>query len=58
MGDATNFVVVFAGELLQNAEYLLRMGLHPSEVISGYQVAAKKALEILPCNLNSFSIGC
>lgn len=47
MGDGTNFVVVFAGELLQQAEYLLRMGLHPAEVIAGYQVASKKCLEFL-----------
>lgn len=47
MGDATNFVLVFAGELLQQAEYLMRMGLHPSEVIEGYRAAAKKAQEIL-----------
>ncbi|KAL2912224.1 T-complex protein 1 subunit theta [Polyrhizophydium stewartii] len=47
MGDSTNFVVVFAGELLQQAEYLLRFGLHPSEVIQGYEVACKKALETL-----------
>ncbi|KAJ3019417.1 UNVERIFIED_CONTAM: T-complex protein 1 subunit theta [Siphonaria sp. JEL0065] len=47
MGDATNFVVVFAGELLQQAEYLLKMGLHPSEIIDGYEVAVKKAYEIL-----------
>ena len=47
MGDATNFVVVFAGELLQQAEYLLRMGLHPSEVIRGYEVALKKALDLV-----------
>ncbi|KAI8906401.1 chaperonin Cpn60/TCP-1 family [Gorgonomyces haynaldii] len=47
MGDATNFVVVFCGELLQQAEYLLRMGLHPSEVIQGYNVAVKKAIELL-----------
>lgn len=47
MGDATNFVVVFAGELLQNAEYLLKMGLHPSEVIEGYDIALKKTMEIL-----------
>ncbi|KAH6562327.1 hypothetical protein BASA50_003107 [Batrachochytrium salamandrivorans] len=47
MGDSTNFVVVFAGELLQQAEYLLRMGLHPSEVIQGYNLACKKALEAL-----------
>ena len=47
MGDNTNFVVVFAGELLQQAEYLLKMGLHPSEVIEGFDVALKKAFEIL-----------
>ncbi|KAJ3020812.1 UNVERIFIED_CONTAM: T-complex protein 1 subunit theta [Siphonaria sp. JEL0065] len=47
MGDGTNFVVVFAGELLQQAEYLLKMGLHPSEIIDGYEVAVKKAYEIL-----------
>ncbi|KAJ3194857.1 T-complex protein 1 subunit theta [Irineochytrium annulatum] len=47
MGDQTNFVIVFAGELLQQAEYLLRMGLHPSEVIEGFEVASKKAMEIL-----------
>ncbi|KAJ3131796.1 T-complex protein 1 subunit theta [Physocladia obscura] len=47
MGDATNFVVVFAGELLQQAEYLLKMGLVPSEIIDGYDVAAKKSFEII-----------
>ncbi|KAI8845809.1 chaperonin Cpn60/TCP-1 family [Chytriomyces cf. hyalinus JEL632] len=47
MGDGTNFVVVFAGELLQQAEYLLKMGLHPSEVIDGFEVAVKKSFEIL-----------
>ncbi|KAJ1548089.1 T-complex protein 1 subunit theta, partial [Nowakowskiella sp. JEL0078] len=47
VGDNTNFVIVFAGELLQQAEYLLKMGLHPSEVIQGFDVASKKALELL-----------
>ena len=46
MGDGTNFVVVFAGELLQQAEYLLKMGLHISEVIEGYRVAHAKAVEL------------
>ncbi|TPX41148.1 hypothetical protein SeMB42_g05711 [Synchytrium endobioticum] len=46
-GDGTNFVIVFAGELLQQAEHLLKMGLHPAEIIEGYDVAFKKALEIL-----------
>lgn len=48
VGDGTNFVLVFAGALLQMAEDLLRMGLSVSEVIEGYEKACKKALEILP----------
>ncbi|CAM0142940.1 T-complex protein 1 subunit theta [Umbelopsis sp. WA50703] len=47
VGDATNFVLVFAGELLEKAAYLLRMGLHPSEVVQGYELARDKALAIL-----------
>ncbi|XP_033002783.1 T-complex protein 1 subunit theta isoform X1 [Lacerta agilis] len=48
VGDGTNFVLVFAGALLEHAEELLRMGLSVSEVIEGYEKALKKALEILP----------
>jgi len=53
VGDGTNFVIIFAAKLLEKAENLLRMGLSPAEVIEGYELAAKKALEILPelvCN--------
>lgn len=35
-GDGTNFVVVFAGALLELAEELLRMGLSVSEVNTVY----------------------
>ncbi|KAK7926154.1 hypothetical protein WMY93_008464 [Mugilogobius chulae] len=48
VGDGTNFVLVFAGALLELAEELLRMGLSVSEVIEGYEKACKKAQEILP----------
>ncbi|KAI8833726.1 chaperonin Cpn60/TCP-1 family [Chytridium lagenaria] len=48
MGDQTNFVVVFAGELLQQAEYLLKMGLHPSEVVDGFDLASKKSYRNSP----------
>ncbi|KAF9646189.1 T-complex protein 1 [Thelephora ganbajun] len=44
MGDATNTVLIFAGELLKKAEYLLVMGLHPSEIIKGYELARVKTL--------------
>jgi T-complex protein 1 subunit theta len=46
-GDATNFTVTFAGELLSHAENLIRMGLHPNQIILGYEEALKKCLETL-----------
>uniref|UniRef100_A0AAY4CPK7 T-complex protein 1 subunit theta n=1 Tax=Denticeps clupeoides TaxID=299321 RepID=A0AAY4CPK7_9TELE len=48
VGDGTNFILVFAGALLEQAEELLRIGVSVSEVIEGYDMACKKALEILP----------
>lgn len=57
MGDATNLVLILAGELLKKAENLLVMGLHPSEVIQGYELACAKALAELEstfiCSLSS-----
>ncbi|BDA41671.1 T-complex protein 1 subunit theta [Coccomyxa sp. Obi] len=47
IGDGTNFVVSFAGDLLSAAEGLLRDGLHTSEVAEGYGKAAAKALEVM-----------
>lgn len=46
-GDGTNFVISFAGELMQQAESLIKMGLHPSEILIGYEKGAKYALELL-----------
>lgn len=46
-GDGSNYVVTLAGELLNNAEKLLRSGLHPSDIISGYELALKQVLSIL-----------
>lgn len=43
MGDATNLVLILAGELLKRAESLLVMGLHPSEIILGYEMAVERA---------------
>ncbi|WOK95620.1 T-complex protein 1 subunit theta [Canna indica] len=47
IGDGANLTVSFAGELLQNAEELIRMGLHPSEIISGYSKAINKTAATL-----------
>jgi len=47
MGDATNMVIILGGELLKKAENLLILGLHPSEIIKGYELALAKALSEL-----------
>lgn len=47
VGDATNLVIVLAGELLKKAEDLLRMGLKTSDIVIGYERAQKFALEAL-----------
>ncbi|KAL6705135.1 T-complex protein 1 subunit theta [Coniothyrium glycines] len=53
MGDATNLVIVLAGELLKKAEELIRMGLKTSDIVLGYekaQTAALQTLEELVCD--------
>ncbi|KAL5563471.1 hypothetical protein UlMin_033218 [Ulmus minor] len=47
IGDGANLTISFAGELLQNTEELIGMGLHPSEIISGYNKAITKTTEVL-----------
>ncbi|KAF2400988.1 T-complex protein 1 [Trichodelitschia bisporula] len=47
IGDATNMVIVFAGELLKKAEELLRMGLKTSDIVQGYEKALDFALKAL-----------
>jgi chaperonin GroEL (HSP60 family) len=47
LGDATNLVVVLGGELLTLAQDLLRMGLHPPDIISGYELGRDYALQAL-----------
>ncbi|OQD79161.1 hypothetical protein PENANT_c059G05293 [Penicillium antarcticum] len=47
MGDATNLVIVLAGELLKKAEELIRLGLKTSDIVSGYEKAQNFALKVL-----------
>lgn len=54
-GDGTNFVISFSGELMAQAESLLKMGLHPSEILIGYEKASKKCLELLE-DLSVFTV--
>ena len=47
VGDGTTTAVVFAGELLKNAETLLEEKVHPTVITKGYRIAADKAQDIL-----------
>lgn len=47
IGDGANLVITFSGELLQGAEELIRLGLHPSEIITGYTKAMSKVRNYL-----------
>jgi len=47
-GDGTNWVLMFAGALLEHSEQLLKMGLSVPEVVDGFRLAHAKAEELLP----------
>ncbi|MBI2056962.1 thermosome subunit, partial [Candidatus Pacearchaeota archaeon] len=47
IGDGTTSAVMIAGKLLENAEKLLDMKIHPTVIVKGYKIAAEKAQEIL-----------
>ena len=47
MGDNSNFVITFATELLNQAAELIKNGLHPSEILIGYEKAWKKCLSLI-----------
>ena len=47
VGDGTTTAVVFAGELLRQAGLLQDQSLHQAAIVKGYNLAAKKALEIV-----------
>ena len=46
-GDGTNLLISLSGELMTQASGLINMGLHPSEIVIGYEKASKKVLETL-----------
>ena len=47
VGDGTTTAVILAGELLKNAEALLKQKVHPTSIAEGYRMAASKALVLL-----------
>lgn len=57
VGDGTGLVVAFAGELLEQAENLLRMGLHTSEIVQGmfeFPFLHPPSMPIADCSFHSF----
>ena len=57
VGDGSNTVISLGGSLLTGAEELIRSGLHPSDIISGYGKAITKVSEGLSdVSLNSRSL--
>ena len=47
IGDGSNYVIIFGGQLLKQATDLLTLGLHPSEIIKGYNKASEIAIAAL-----------
>jgi thermosome len=47
VGDGTTTAVMIAGKLLENAEKLLDMKIHPTVITKGYRMAAEKSQKIL-----------
>tara|TARA_Y100000310_G_scaffold179357_1_gene179331 strand:- start:6293 stop:7915 length:1623 start_codon:yes stop_codon:yes gene_type:complete len=47
VGDGTTTAVVFAGELLKNAEDLLEKNVHPTVIAKGYRLASLEAQKVL-----------
>jgi T-complex protein 1 subunit alpha len=43
VGDGTTSVVILAAELLKRANELIKIKVHPTNIISGFKIAAKEA---------------
>ncbi|KDD74878.1 heat shock protein 60 Hsp60 [Helicosporidium sp. ATCC 50920] len=47
VGDGTTSVVLFAAELLKRGSDLVRNGLHPTSVLSGFRLASREAVRFV-----------
>ena len=50
-GDGTTSVVILAAELLKRANELIRLRVHPTNIISAFKIAAKEACRYIENNL-------
>jgi len=51
VGDGTTSVVILASELLARAHDLVKLGVHPTTVITGYRLALKEACKFIQNHL-------
>ncbi|CAK5025887.1 unnamed protein product [Meloidogyne enterolobii] len=56
IGDGTTGVVVLAGALMEQAESLLDKGIHQTKIADGFEMACKKALDVLDSIAEKFPI--
>src|SRR5512145_1097799 len=47
VGDGTTTAVILVGALMEQAEYMLEQGIHPTVIAQGYRMGMEKALEIV-----------
>ena len=47
MGDGSISVVLLTGALLEKAQELMKMEIHPATIVDGYNLAEQKVLELL-----------
>lgn len=52
VGDGTTSVVIIAAELLKRANELVKNGIHPTTIMSGYRIAMKESLKWIQQNLS------
>ncbi|HIJ06590.1 MAG: Chaperonin Cpn60/TCP-1 [Methanomicrobiales archaeon 53_19] len=46
-GDGTTTAAIMVGSFMEQAERMLKMGIHPTNISKGYSLGMKKSLEIL-----------
>ena len=47
VGDGTTSVVVLAAELLKRANELIKLKVHPTNIIAGFKIAARESCRYL-----------
>jgi T-complex protein 1 subunit alpha len=51
VGDGTTSVVILAAELLRRANELVKMKIHPTNIMSGYRLAMRECVKYIKSHL-------